>query len=71
MQFPYADTRSAMVGMGLSPSVAAAFVEMAEGFNTGRITGEPRSAANTTPDHHGGVRRLGVQGGVRLVSGRR
>ena len=49
MQFPSADTRSALVGMGISPSAAAAFVEMAEGFNTGRIAGEPRSAANTTP----------------------
>jgi uncharacterized protein YbjT (DUF2867 family) len=49
MQFPAADTRNALVGMGLSPSVAGAFVEMAEGFNRGLIAAEPRSAANTTP----------------------
>lgn len=49
MQFPAADTRSALVGMGISPSVAGAFVEMAEGFNSRLVTGEPRSADNTTP----------------------
>lgn len=50
VQFPYDGALQALVGMGISPGVASSYVEMARGFNEGRIHPlEPRSAANTTP----------------------
>jgi uncharacterized protein YbjT (DUF2867 family) len=49
-QFPYEDALKAMTAAGLSPSVAADFVELYRGLNEGRVTAlEPRSGANTTP----------------------
>lgn len=50
VQFPYEEAEKAMLSMGLSPSVAQAFIEMSRGFNDGIIkTTEKRSAQNTTP----------------------
>lgn len=49
VQFPYEDALKAMVGAGLSQSMAAAFVEMQKGFNE-EVLGKPeRNASNTTP----------------------
>jgi uncharacterized protein YbjT (DUF2867 family) len=45
----YADTGKALLGLGISASVAQAFVEMQRAFNEGRIEIEARSASNTTP----------------------
>ena len=48
--FPYEDAQKGMVAAGLSPSVAADFVELYRGLNEGRVKPlEPRSAATTTP----------------------
>jgi uncharacterized protein YbjT (DUF2867 family) len=50
VQFPYEEAEQAMLGMGISASVAKGFVEMYHGFNEGLIRPtEPRSTANTTP----------------------
>lgn len=50
VQFPYEDARQALLGMGLSASVADAYIEMYRGFNEGRIQPtESRSSLNTTP----------------------
>ncbi len=50
VQFPYEEAEKAMIGMGLSPNVARAFIEMYRAFNDGILhPTEPRSAANTTP----------------------
>ncbi|MEW6684329.1 MAG: NAD(P)H-binding protein [Nitrospirota bacterium] len=50
VQFPYEEAEKAMVGMGLSPDMARAFIEMYRAFNDGILRPtEPRSAANTTP----------------------
>jgi uncharacterized protein YbjT (DUF2867 family) len=50
LQFPYEDAEQAMLGMGISASVARGFVEMYRSFNEGVIRPtEKRSAANTTP----------------------
>ncbi len=50
VQFPYDEARKAMVGAGISQSVADAFNEMYRGFNDGTIRPrEARSAQNTTP----------------------
>jgi uncharacterized protein YbjT (DUF2867 family) len=50
VQFPYADARQAMLGMGMSVSVADGFIEMYRGFNEGRITPTaPRTPDTTTP----------------------
>jgi len=50
VQFPYAEARKAMLGMGMSESVADAMVEMNRAFNEDAIKpSAPRSPANTTP----------------------
>jgi len=50
VQFPYEEAEQAMLGMGISASVAKSFVEMYRSFNEGVIRPtEKRSAANTTP----------------------
>jgi uncharacterized protein YbjT (DUF2867 family) len=50
VQFPYSDFTGALVQMGLSPSVAGLYAEMARGFNEGRAKPlEPRGSQNTTP----------------------
>jgi uncharacterized protein YbjT (DUF2867 family) len=50
VQFPYEEAEKAMLGMGLSPSVTQAYIEMTRAFNDGIIRPtENRSAANTTP----------------------
>ncbi|MDQ3253630.1 MAG: NAD(P)H-binding protein [Acidobacteriota bacterium] len=50
VQFPYADTQQALLGMGLSQSVADSYIEMYRGFNEGTVRPtEERSPANTTP----------------------
>jgi len=50
VQFPYEEAEQAMLGMGISASVAKGFVEMYRSFNEGVIRPtEKRSAANTTP----------------------
>lgn len=50
VQFPYDEARKAMVGAGISESVADAFIEVYRGFNNGTIRPrEARSARNTTP----------------------
>jgi uncharacterized protein YbjT (DUF2867 family) len=50
VQFPYDEAEKAMLGMGLSASVAKGFIEMNRAFNEGVIQlNEKRSAANTTP----------------------
>ncbi len=50
VQFPYEEAEKAMLGAGMSPDTARAFVEMYRAFNDGLLRPtEPRSAANTTP----------------------
>ncbi len=50
VQFPYADARQAMLGFGMSVSVADEMIEMYRGMNEGRVRPtEPRSPENTTP----------------------
>lgn len=50
MQAPYEAAQKAMTDMGISASVAGLMIEMARGFNEGRIAAlEKRSSANTTP----------------------
>lgn len=50
VQFPYEAALDAMIGMGLSKSLASLYVEMSRGVNDGLVTNDqPRSAANTTP----------------------
>jgi uncharacterized protein YbjT (DUF2867 family) len=49
VQFPYEDAFKAMVGAGLSQSMAAGFVEMHKGFNEGTLGKSERNASNTTP----------------------
>lgn len=50
VQFPYADTIAALVGMGLSENVAGQYVEMARAFNEGTIKSSfGRNEASTTP----------------------
>jgi uncharacterized protein YbjT (DUF2867 family) len=50
VQFPYEQAEQAMIGTGMSPNVARAFIEMYRAFNDGLLRPtEPRSAANTTP----------------------
>ncbi|HEY4485328.1 MAG TPA: nucleoside-diphosphate sugar epimerase, partial [Nitrospiria bacterium] len=49
VQFPYDEAEKAMLGMGLSPGVTKAYIEMYRAFNDGLIRPtENRSAANTT-----------------------
>jgi uncharacterized protein YbjT (DUF2867 family) len=49
-QFPYAEALKGMVQMGLPEEMAALYVEMAQGFNEGRIAmTQPPSAETTTP----------------------
>jgi uncharacterized protein YbjT (DUF2867 family) len=49
VEFPYEATRQALSGMGFSADAASRFVEMYDGFNTGRIKPiQGRSAATTT-----------------------
>ena len=49
VQFPYEDALKAMVGAGLSQSMAESFVEMTKGFNEGTLGKPERNASNTTP----------------------
>jgi len=50
LQFPYEDAQKAMLQMGLSSSMAEAFIEMYRGLNEGIMKPtEKRSARNTTP----------------------
>lgn len=49
VQFPYEDALKAMVGAGLSQSMASGFVEMNKGFNEGTLGKTERNASNTTP----------------------
>ncbi len=50
VQFPYADTKQALLGAGLSASMADLYVEMTRAFNDGIVKPlEPRSPRNTTP----------------------
>ncbi len=50
VQFSYEDTLQALLAAGLSPSVAAAYVEMQRAINDGLLRPtEPRSAESTTP----------------------
>lgn len=49
VQFPYEDALNAMVGAGLSHSMAENFIEMTRAFNDGLVARAPRSAANSTP----------------------
>lgn len=50
LQFTYADARQALLGMGLSQSVADSYIEMYRSFNEGTVRPtEERSPANTTP----------------------
>jgi len=50
VQFPYEAALQAMVGAGLSKSLASLYVEMQKAFNEGLIKSvEGRSARNTTP----------------------
>jgi len=49
VQFPYEEAEKAMLGMGLSPSVTQAYVEMYHAFNEGIVRPtEKRSKKNTT-----------------------
>ncbi len=50
VQFPYEDARGAMVGMGMSPSVADAFIVFQKSLNAGNIAEDAkRDAKSTTP----------------------
>lgn len=50
VQFPYDEAEKAMIGIGMSPNTARAFVEMYRAFNDGLLRPtEARSPANTTP----------------------
>jgi uncharacterized protein YbjT (DUF2867 family) len=50
VQFSFEDTRNAMLGMGLSPSMVDAMLEMYQGINNAILTPtETRSEHNTTP----------------------
>jgi uncharacterized protein YbjT (DUF2867 family) len=49
VQFPYEDALKAMVGMGISQSMAASFVEMNKGFNEGTLGKANRNPSTTTP----------------------
>lgn len=50
VQFAYDDLIRALVGMGLSESMAGLYAEMSQGFNEGRIAPlEPQGPGNTTP----------------------
>ena len=49
VQFPYDDALKAMVGAGLSKSMAEGLVEMQKGFNDGVLGKAVRSPSTTTP----------------------
>jgi uncharacterized protein YbjT (DUF2867 family) len=50
VQFPYADAQQGMVQAGLPGELAALYVDMAKGFNEGRVRPvQPRTPASTTP----------------------
>jgi len=50
VQFAYDDFKNALLGMGVSASLAGLYVEMSKGFNEGHVVPlEKRSEANTTP----------------------
>ena len=49
VQFPYDQSKQAMLQWGISESVAQAFVGLTEGINTGRFDTEKRDAYSTTP----------------------
>jgi uncharacterized protein YbjT (DUF2867 family) len=48
-QFPYEDAYQAMVGMGLSGSIARSYVDMSRFLNEGGFNVISRDAENTTP----------------------
>ena len=48
--FPYPDAEKGMIKAGVSPEMAALYIEMSKGFNEGRLRPlAPRSASTTTP----------------------
>lgn len=49
VQFPYDESKHAMMQWGLTDSVAQAFVNMTEGINLGKFNTELRNADSTTP----------------------
>jgi hypothetical protein len=50
VQFPYADFTASLTQMGISPSVAGLYAEMARAINDGRVKPrEGRRSENTTP----------------------
>ncbi|HMU95755.1 MAG TPA: hypothetical protein PKA08_03130, partial [Elusimicrobiota bacterium] len=50
VQFPYADARAAMIGLGMSADVADQFNEMYKAFNEGLVRPtQARGAQTTTP----------------------
>lgn len=50
VQFPYEDSLKAMVGLGMSPSVAGSFVDLHRALNeTDLLRAKSRDAGNTTP----------------------
>lgn len=49
VQFGYDDARHAMLGMGLSESMANALIEMQRSMNEGKMRAEARDAEATTP----------------------
>ncbi len=50
VQFSYEDSRKAMVGMGISESVADSYIDMNRGFNEGKMQpSEKKTKENTTP----------------------
>lgn len=50
VRFGYDDLKAALVGMGLSESMAGLYAEMSRAFNEGRVRPtEPRGPGNTTP----------------------
>ncbi len=49
VQFAYDDAERALIGMGISPSMARTYMEMSRAFNEGLIRKVKRTAENTTP----------------------
>jgi len=49
VEFPEADFRGALVGAGMSESIADGFVEMSHAISDGRVKSHGRDASNVTP----------------------
>lgn len=47
--FPYAQAREAMIGMGITPSMADAYIGLSQGINEGVFNHEIRNELSTTP----------------------